>query len=991
MALGSPGVQVTVIDESFYTPAAPGTIPLVFVATEENKTNPSGGTAQGTTKDNFNKLWLITSQRDLTDTFGTPKFYTDNNGDSLNGSELNEYGLQAAYSLLGVTSRAYIARADVNLAQLKGTTSAPTGDPASGTYWVDTAASKFGVFEWDNTGNNGKGVFVAKTPLIVDDENFKTAADMSLVPLSSFGNKGDYAMVVTSDNENKLYFKKADNTWEAVANGFDSGKEVVISPHTSYPTYTTSTVNQSVWVKTTSPGKGASWGIKLYNGATKSWGSVSAPIYSSTRQALEKMDYTGGGQNIPVGTLFIESNYEHSTDAEANFKIWRRNAIGPTVVISPASTATTIAVTSFFQIRETLASTNNWSAFKTVELNNTNNQSVASAIPAGISAAGLTNVEASYDAVTKKVTLTHKLGGEFQLLDDTGTPLAVLGLTAYNVFTKTGTQNLYAAPINDGFEFVATNWKPLVFEAKASAPFTDPADGTLWYDVNLTDVDIMVHDGSKWVGYRNQFSATDPMGPLVQALEPVDGDRSDGGNLVTGDIWISTSSADDYGKKVYIYDEVTSKWELQNLGDNSSPDGWVFDNARWSTSGADKAPGEIEELLLSNYVDPDCPDPALYPRGIKLWNLRRSGFTVKKYVANAIDITANEGENIRLTGPNRSMNDYETGRWTCVTPNNEDGSGSFGRFAQRKFVVKELKAFVDTDTTIRDTETVNFNLMACPGYPELMSNMVTLNVDRGQTAFIVGDTPFRLTPNATELSNWGNNIALAVDNGDEGLVTSDEYLGVFYPSGSTTDNSGNRIVVPSSHMMLRTIINSDAKSYQWFAPAGLRRGGVDNATSVGYINAEGEFQTASLYEGLRDVMSTVKINPIATIPGVGLVNHGQYTRARTASAMDRINVVRLVAYLRRQLSILAKPFLFEPNDAQTRREIKQAAESLLIELVGQRALYDFIVVCDTTNNTPARIDRSELYMDIAIEPVKAVEFIYIPLRIKNTGEIRAGT
>ena len=68
-------------------------------------------------------------------------------------------------------------------------------------------------------------------------------------------------------------------------------------------------------------------------------------------------------------------------------------------------------------------------------------------------------------------------------------------------------------------------------------------------------------------------------------------------------------------------------------------------------------------------------------------------------------------------------------------------------------------------------------------------------------------------------------------------------------------------------------------------------------------------------------------------------------------------------------------------------EIKAQADSLLLELVGNRALYDFLVVCDESNNTPARIDRNELYLDIAIEPVKAVEFIYIPLRLKNTGEI----
>jgi phage tail sheath protein FI len=92
-------------------------------------------------------------------------------------------------------------------------------------------------------------------------------------------------------------------------------------------------------------------------------------------------------------------------------------------------------------------------------------------------------------------------------------------------------------------------------------------------------------------------------------------------------------------------------------------------------------------------------------------------------------------------------------------------------------------------------------------------------------------------------------------------------------------------------------------------------------------------------------------------------------------------------YLRSQLNKLAKPYIFEPNDKITRDEIKAQVDSLLLELVGQRALYDFLVVCDESNNTPTRIDRNELYVDIAIEPVKAVEFIYIPLRLKNTGEI----
>ena len=163
---------------------------------------------------------------------------------------------------------------------------------------------------------------------------------------------------------------------------------------------------------------------------------------------------------------------------------------------------------------------------------------------------------------------------------------------------------------------------------------------------------------------------------------------------------------------------------------------------------------------------------------------------------------------------------------------------------------------------------------------------------------------------------------------------------------------------------------------------------VDNATSVGYIKAStGEFNTVSLTESVRDAMHTVKVNPITFFAGAGIVNFGNLTKTTTPSALDRINVSRLAVYLRTQLDAISKPFIFEPKDELTRNEIKQAIESFLLELVGQRALFDFLVVCDDTNNTSTRIDRNELYVDIAIEPVKSVEFIYIPLRIKNTGEI----
>mgnify|MGYP003338255613 CR=1 FL=1 len=192
-------------------------------------------------------------------------------------------------------------------------------------------------------------------------------------------------------------------------------------------------------------------------------------------------------------------------------------------------------------------------------------------------------------------------------------------------------------------------------------------------------------------------------------------------------------------------------------------------------------------------------------------------------------------------------------------------------------------------------------------------------------------------------------------------------------------------------MMVRTIIRSDEVSYPWLAPAGTRRGVVDNALQLGYIDSTtGEFVPLSVNQGLRDVLYTNNVNPITFVPGVGITNFGNKTSNTTTTALDRINVARLVAYLRGRLEEIGKLYLFEPNDTITRNQITNQINSLMIDLTAKRALYDYLVVCDLSNNTPARIDRNELWVDVAIEPVKAVEFIYIPLRVKNTGAIAAG-
>jgi hypothetical protein len=213
---------------------------------------------------------------------------------------------------------------------------------------------------------------------------------------------------------------------------------------------------------------------------------------------------------------------------------------------------------------------------------------------------------------------------------------------------------------------------------------------------------------------------------------------------------------------------------------------------------------------------------------------------------------------------------------------------------------------------------------------------------------------------------------------------------LFYPSGITSDLSGNLVAVPPSHMMLRTMLRSDQVSYPWFAPAGTRRGNIDNATNIGYINSmTGEFVTTKTAIGIRDVLYINFINPLVFFTGIGLLNYGNKTSYNSSSALDRINVARLIAYVRRQLTLAARPFVFEPNDALTRNQIAGVVQTLMVDLVAKRGIYDYLVQCDDQNNTPARIDRNELWVDVAIEPVKAAEFIYIPVRVLNTGEIQA--
>jgi hypothetical protein len=415
-----------------------------------------------------------------------------------------------------------------------------------------------------------------------------------------------------------------------------------------------------------------------------------------------------------------------------------------------------------------------------------------------------------------------------------------------------------------------------------------------------------------------------------------------------------------------------------------SQNGVLFADARWAPNGTtdpitDPFP-TIVSLLTSNYLDLDAPDPALYPEGMLLWNTRRSGYNVKSFQLDYFN---------GISFPDDTL-PAVTNTWLTASGNKSNGSMYSGRLAQRQMVVEALKSGIDTSLGAREDIAV-YTLIATPAYPELIPNMIALSNERNNTLFVVGDTPMRLAGNGNDLVAWAtNNSGLGIPT-EDGQIATSNYAATFYPSCQTTDLGGNLVVQPPSHMMVRTIIRSDEVSYPWLAPAGTRRGVIDNALQLGFIAAAtGEFQPLSVNQALRDILYEQNVNPITFVNGVGITNFGNKTSRAVTTALDRINVARLVAFLRGRLEEIGKLYLFEPNDQITRNEITNTCNSLMIDLISKRAIYDYLVVCDLSNNTPARIDRNELYVDIAIEPVKAVEFIYIPLRIKNTGELSGG-
>lgn len=868
----SPGVDVSVNDTTVGGAGTVGTTPLVFIATAQDKLIPgTNSIAVGTKKENAGKLYSATSPKNLSDIFGTAVFQ-ESSGTVVQGDELNEYGLHALETYLGLGQQAYVVRADIDLHQLKPSSTEPTGSVRNGTMWFDTY----------NTQVEGY-ISTTANPASFDDWERKP---VYVVVADAIGDVDTSKMRI-----NDLVMKYAPTSGELAVYKFTVGGLVT-------DTTTVSAVNQvpttaGIWIRSDYTQNGALvFGTRLifkrYSSLSNTWSIV--PVYLSD-------SYFGAeAQSGVYDTSFIPA-----IAANGVVKFYVRS--GNTAVAStPADTLTTTATKDGIVTISYLGKTIPTTVVKTGE-------QISVALVKDALQANIALYDAGFDISVdnqNKLVITSKIGVSFKASQSGEAVFAdaelakVVGTSSAN-YAPYNVNNLVGSP---------------------TAPTSVAAIGTLWFDFSVNDgLKVSLKKANS---VTNQWVDIEANNMYVQTEEPQP-DRQ---------YWVKplTQGVDGYE----FYRLLKNEWSLLDVTDQSTLNGMAF----------------------LDFQDANVPAANLYMNNMI-----------------ACDMSATEGVVKVMTADG----------WRVASGNNVDGSGAFGRFAQRKMIVAAINGSINSNEAIR-SEFVDFNLIAAPSYLETLSALMTLNIDRRETAFIITDIPSRLVPDATTINDWCNNTANAPTNGEFGRTSRYEYAAQYMGWGLGTSTDGKQVMVPSSTIALHVYAYNDSVAYPWMPPAGKQRGVVSTVSSIGHLNSEMEYQVDVPYNlGLRNVMYSNAINPITPRPNSGILVYGDKTLAPDqSSALSRVNVARLVVYIRRMVEIIAESYLFRLNTASTRQDFAGQLNAFLSNLFTLGALYDFVVVCDESNNTPDRIDRNELWADIAIQPVRSINFIYVPIRVERT-------
>jgi hypothetical protein len=275
-------------------------------------------------------------------------------------------------------------------------------------------------------------------------------------------------------------------------------------------------------------------------------------------------------------------------------------------------------------------------------------------------------------------------------------------------------------------------------------------------------------------------------------------------------------------------------------------------------------------------------------------------------------------------------------------------------------------AYLKAINSVSNPDDFDINLVVAPGivryHHSYVFDKIIDMVESREDAFFIGD----VTGPAE-----GQDLAV-----EQAQSIDSNYVGTYYPWMKTIDRNTNKLTaVPPSVLMPGIYAANDAVAAEWFAPAGLNRGGIIGAVSV----------LDRLTHSERDFLYENKVNPIASFPGEGIVAFGQKTLQDKASALDRINVRRLLIKVKKYIASTSRYLVFEQNTATTRNKFLNTVNPYLDAIQQRQGLYAFRVVMDESNNTPDVIDRNILAGQIYLQPTKTAEFIVLDFNILPTG------
>ena len=351
-------------------------------------------------------------------------------------------------------------------------------------------------------------------------------------------------------------------------------------------------------------------------------------------------------------------------------------------------------------------------------------------------------------------------------------------------------------------------------------------------------------------------------------------------------------------------------------------------------------------------------------------------------------ITSMSGSSALLTGSSLGLN-----RFTTVFHGGCDGLDITEKDPFRNtfmssgtevgnYAFYSVKRAIDT---IRDPEITDINLAVAPGITNtaLTDHLIDTCESRADAMAIIDLAKDYVPPHentSTETTNRPDPIGAV--NTLKGRQINSSYAAAYYPFVQIRDTEADRLVyVPPSVVALGTLGSSERARDVWFAPAGFTRGGLSNGAAG--IPVTGVKLQLSSEE--RDDLYSANVNPIASFPAEGIVVFGQKTLQVIPSALDRINVRRLLLLIKKRVSKIAATTLFEQNVQETWNNFSGQVETLLANIKGGQGLTDFKVILDETTTTPELIDRNILYAKIFLKPAQAIEFIALDFVITDSG------